>query len=271
LHGPAIDQILADENVVPRQVSWALSDHQGSVRDWVNNTGVIQNHVRYDSFGRITSQSAPTLNPRFAYTGREWDGEIGLYFYRARYYDAIVGRFVGEDPIAFTAGDVNLYRYVYNSPVKLIDPMGMQVVAPPPPVTPVPLPPTAPPPGSWYAPLLKKVPWVAPLVIPGGPLNPLPTSNGELPWKIPKNKKKPCPPMAPLDPPWKDKDKWPKNCQLDFQVPGPPGSGYDYCAYVCKGWGPKDTIRRPIRKGGTCPKWLDWVPDEIPSQSCRSL
>jgi RHS repeat-associated protein len=116
LHGPAIDQILADENVVPRQVSWALSDHQGSVRDWISNTGVVQNHVRYDSFGRITS-TAPAFNPRFAYTGREWDGEIGLYFYRARYYDAIVGRFIGEDAIGFTAGDVNLYRYVLNSPV----------------------------------------------------------------------------------------------------------------------------------------------------------
>jgi RHS repeat-associated protein len=101
LHGPMIDQILADENVVPKQVSWALSDHQGSVRDWVNNTGVVQNHIRYDSFGRITGQTAPALNPRFAYTGREWDGEVGLYFYRARYYDAIVGRFVGEDAIAF--------------------------------------------------------------------------------------------------------------------------------------------------------------------------
>jgi RHS repeat-associated protein len=126
LHGPAIDQVLADETVVTRQVSWALSDHQGSVRDWINNSAVNQNHIRYDSFGRITSQSAPTFNPRFAYTGREWDREIGLYFYRARYYDAIVGRFIGEDAIGFAAGDANLYRYVVNSPVNLIDPMGLE-------------------------------------------------------------------------------------------------------------------------------------------------
>jgi RHS repeat-associated protein len=126
LHGPMIDQVLADENVVPKQISWPLSDHQGTVRDLVNNSGVIQNHVRYDSFGKIVSQTAPALTPRFAYTGREWDGEIGLYFYRARYYDPGVGRFIGEDSIGFSSGDENLYRYVSNSPTDSTDPFGQQ-------------------------------------------------------------------------------------------------------------------------------------------------
>jgi RHS repeat-associated protein len=45
-----------------------------------------------------------------AFTGREWDPEIGLYYYRARYYDPKVGRFVGEDPIGF-AGGVNFHVY----------------------------------------------------------------------------------------------------------------------------------------------------------------
>jgi RHS repeat-associated protein len=264
LHGPAIDQVLADENVVPRQVSWALSDHQGSVRDWVNNSAVIQNHIRYDSFGRITSQSVPTFNPRFAYTGREWDREIGLYFYRARYYDAIGGRFIGEDAIGFGGGDANLYRYVVNSPTNLVDPMGMQVgapPAPPPPVMPVPVPPTAPPPGPWYVPLLRKVPLFIPLVIPGGLLNPRPTSNGELPWKVPKNKKKPCPPMAPLDPPWKDRDKWPRRCQLETQSPQP-GVNRELCIYRCKddplGW----FTHAFVPLGGKCPKWINWAPGD---------
>jgi YD repeat-containing protein len=43
LHGPSIDQILADEDVVPKQISWPLSDHQGTVRDVVNHSGVIHN------------------------------------------------------------------------------------------------------------------------------------------------------------------------------------------------------------------------------------
>jgi RHS repeat-associated protein len=60
------------------------------------------------------------------YTGRELDAETGLYFYRSRYYDPSVGRFLSEDPIGFGAQDANLYRYVGNSPTNFIDPMGLQ-------------------------------------------------------------------------------------------------------------------------------------------------
>jgi RHS repeat-associated protein len=60
----------------------------------------------------------------FAYTGRERDEETGLYYYRARYYDPAVGRFVSEDPLGFAAGDTNLFRYVRNVPVLRIDPHG---------------------------------------------------------------------------------------------------------------------------------------------------
>jgi len=43
------------------------------------------------------------------YTGREWDKETGLYYYRARYYDPIEGRFISKDPIGFGGGDITLY------------------------------------------------------------------------------------------------------------------------------------------------------------------
>ena len=46
-------------------------------------------------------------------------------FYRARYYDANVGRFLSEDPIRLRAGDQNFYRYVFNNPLNLIDPYGL--------------------------------------------------------------------------------------------------------------------------------------------------
>jgi RHS repeat-associated protein len=144
LHGAQIDQVLAEESA--GQVRWMLSDHQGTVRDVTNNSGVIQKHLRYDSFGTITSQTSPTITTRFNYTGRELDAETGLYFYRARYYDPSVGRFLSEDPIGFGGQDANLYRYVGNSPIKLADPMGLMPVAAPPKAPPPPAPPPTIPP-----------------------------------------------------------------------------------------------------------------------------
>src|SRR5437773_799073 len=57
--------------------------------------------------------------------GREYDQETGLYFYRARYYDPKVGRFLSEDP-AHAVDGLNFYGYVRNRPVNRIDPMGLQ-------------------------------------------------------------------------------------------------------------------------------------------------
>lgn len=123
LHGPQIDQVLAQEK--PNgEILWALSDHQGTVRDLVDNTGTLLNHLTYDSFGNITSQTNPLVNFRFTYTGREFDAETGLYYYRARYFDPNTGRFVSEDPIGFKGKDLNLYRYVENNPIIFTDPFG---------------------------------------------------------------------------------------------------------------------------------------------------
>uniref|UniRef100_UPI00286C90AB RHS repeat-associated core domain-containing protein n=1 Tax=Chamaesiphon sp. OTE_75_metabat_556 TaxID=2964692 RepID=UPI00286C90AB len=76
-----------------------------------------------------------SIELKFAYTGREWDGETGQYYYRARYYDAAVGRFISEDPIGFNASDGNLSRYVGNSTTNFIDPSGYAPVLDRPPVT----------------------------------------------------------------------------------------------------------------------------------------
>jgi RHS repeat-associated protein len=94
------------------------------VRDVVDSQGNILNHLSYDSFGNVTGESNPDVDFRFGYTGREFDEETGQYYYRARYYDSGVGRFISEDPIGFDAGDPNLYRYVLNSPANYTDPSG---------------------------------------------------------------------------------------------------------------------------------------------------
>jgi RHS repeat-associated protein len=77
----------------------------------------------YDAFGSI--QSGNTLSQPYAFTGREYDAETGLYYYRARYYDPQVGRFISRDPLGFGGGDVNVYAYVKNRPTVLRDPLGL--------------------------------------------------------------------------------------------------------------------------------------------------
>ncbi len=59
-----------------------------------------------------------------AYPPCSWDGETSAYYYRARYYDPKIARFISQDPIGFWGG-VNFYAYVGNNPVKWIDPLGL--------------------------------------------------------------------------------------------------------------------------------------------------
>jgi len=54
----------------------------------------------------------------------EFDAAISLYYDRARYYDPAAGRFLGQDPMGFAAGDADLYRYTANNPTNLVDPSG---------------------------------------------------------------------------------------------------------------------------------------------------
>jgi RHS repeat-associated protein len=68
----------------------------------------------YDSFGNLISSTGAVTNS-FRYTAREFDTETDLYYYRARYYDPLIGRFVSEDPIGFMGGG-NFYAYAGDDP-----------------------------------------------------------------------------------------------------------------------------------------------------------
>ena len=133
LCSPAVDMVLASENASTNAVSWLLADNEGTVRDVATyNAGTgattIADHLVYDAFGNM-SQTTPAAQPRFTYTGQQFDAATGLYYYRARWYDAGMGRFMSQDPAGFSAGDANLYRYCGNSPVNEVDPSGQSMLA----------------------------------------------------------------------------------------------------------------------------------------------
>ncbi|MCC7084277.1 MAG: RHS repeat-associated core domain-containing protein [Pirellulales bacterium] len=136
LWGPAVDQLLAEENVAwyyaPGTVDWALSDHQHTVRDWVRSSGgstALADHAQYDAFGNRLD--APTVDSLFAYTGRYHDADTGLQWNGSsqgggRWYDSATGRWLSEDSIGFAGDASNLYRYVGNAATIYVDPNGMK-------------------------------------------------------------------------------------------------------------------------------------------------
>lgn len=125
LHGPGIDEPLALEK--DGQTYYYQADGLGSVIALADSAGGIAQTYRYDAFGSLVSGD-PAIAQPYTYTAREWDTETGLYYYRARHYDPIAGRFLQRDPIGFAGGDVNLYAYVQNNPVNLIDPNGQDAL-----------------------------------------------------------------------------------------------------------------------------------------------
>ena len=104
--------------------SYYQADGLGSVTSLTNTAGASAQTYTYDSFGNILATTGSLTNA-FRYTGREFDPETSLYYYRARYYDPQSGKFVSEDPLKFFGGDANLYRYVWNHPTSLRDPRGL--------------------------------------------------------------------------------------------------------------------------------------------------
>lgn len=137
LWGPAVDQVLADEQVdwsdsdADGEVLWALTDHLGTVRDIIDNDASYHNHRNFDAFGNLVSESATTKDFLFAYTGKAFDEATGLQYNWNRWYDPKTGRWISEGPIGFSAGDANKVRYVANNPSRYFDPNGLHYVEAP--------------------------------------------------------------------------------------------------------------------------------------------
>jgi RHS repeat-associated protein len=122
--GPGIDQPL--DMTVGTTSYYYHTNHQGSVTALTDGAATLAAQYSYSPYGVTQTTNEIPENP-FHFTGREFDAD-DLYYYRARYYDPTLGRFISEDPIGPSGGDFNLYGYVQNNPVNLIDPLGLETV-----------------------------------------------------------------------------------------------------------------------------------------------
>jgi len=108
------------------------TNHLGSVIAITDQTGNVVNSYEYDSYGNF-KRTCPMMNVsipvenrkscipnRYTYTAREWDEDVQLYFYRARWYDAEIRRFTQED----LASTSIIYIYADNNPIKKYDSFG---------------------------------------------------------------------------------------------------------------------------------------------------
>lgn len=139
LHGPGIDEPLAQ--VQDGQNYFYHADGLGSVLALTDGGKNIVQRYTYDTFGMLTSILDSEFGNAYTYTAREWDRELGLYYYRARYYDPMEGRFIGTDPIGIRGNIYNQgvnasfsqyveavstpYLYTGNDPVNYTDPFGL--------------------------------------------------------------------------------------------------------------------------------------------------
>jgi RHS repeat-associated protein len=103
----------------------------GSVSHITNSNGLIVEQYEYDTYGNVSIYdgnfsviTVSSIDNPYLYTGRRLDSETGLYFYRARYYSSIYGRFLQRDPLGYIDG-MSMYSYVGGNPQNWIDPLGL--------------------------------------------------------------------------------------------------------------------------------------------------
>ena len=119
-HGQGVDEHLALERNGSHY--YYHLDGLGSVTAMTDQGKNLVLSYSYDSFGMVKASTGFTNY--YTYTGREWDRETGLYYYRARYYDPMEGRFISKDPIGYRGG-TNIYNYVDANPINYVDPSGL--------------------------------------------------------------------------------------------------------------------------------------------------
>ena len=131
VYGNYVDEVLTMDR--GGQVYYYHQNTLWSVVAVTDSTAAVVERYRYDAYGLVsitdgggTPVSSSAIKNPYLFTGRRLDEEAGLYYYRARYYDAGKGRFLQRDPFGYL-DSINLYAYVKHNPLIFVDPLGLLV------------------------------------------------------------------------------------------------------------------------------------------------
>jgi RHS repeat-associated protein len=133
VHGNYIDEVLTMRT---SDVDYYYhSDDNHNVMAMSDASGLVVERYEYGDYGAPKFYNAvgaaldtSGIGNRHLFTGREYDGESGLYFYRTRYFDPLDGRFIGRDMIGIWGDRINVgngYAYIANNPWSGVDPLGL--------------------------------------------------------------------------------------------------------------------------------------------------
>ena len=125
----------------PEGFFYPCYDANGNITDYVNAVGTVVAHYEYSPFGEITAQSGILAGTfAFRFSTKYHDAETGQVMYQLRPYSPTLGRWISRDPVEEEGGP-NLYGFVGNRAISIVDTDGRQWFAPP-----------GSPPGGWNAP-----------------------------------------------------------------------------------------------------------------------
>jgi RHS repeat-associated protein len=135
IYGNGIDEILRMDkyNGTGSTPYYFHTDGIGSVTAITDENGNPVERVSYDPYGMPTFTNAAgevvsksTIGNTLLFHGRRYDAETNLYYFRARYYDPIMGRFLQTDPMGY-ADSMNLYQGFNMNPYNFVDPLGLSI------------------------------------------------------------------------------------------------------------------------------------------------
>ena len=135
-YGPGIDNILSMTVYgATTQTYYYVKDHLGSVQALTDSSGTIVESYQYDAWGNVldvkdgsgVSHPSSVVGNRYTWQGREISWATRLYYFRARWYDPVTGRWLSNDPIGISGG-LNQYVFVGDNPVNYVDPYGLRII-----------------------------------------------------------------------------------------------------------------------------------------------